>query len=201
MIGKTGIPQADNDIVSSFLGNLYMVFGDLLIDQELATDSEIVQSHSVTRYCDDIYITIDFHPDCSTNVREDYVGALKHRLADMFYFELALNTNAKSRTYWLNNEKQIEDLLATLKKVSPQYHMSDDKEDEHPVTKVKNLFDELRKLKKSQLDPSTKNEFQDEILRDEILKEVFDPSSSNYWLLSTTKNELAKSFRTSILNS
>jgi AbiA family abortive infection protein len=33
--GKSGIPQSDNDIISSFIGYLYLVFGDLCIDDIL----------------------------------------------------------------------------------------------------------------------------------------------------------------------
>jgi AbiA family abortive infection protein len=54
--------------------------------------------------------------------------------------------------------------------VSPQYHVSADQDDEAPVNKVDNIFDELEKLKAASLKPET---FQHE-LQDEILKEVFD---------------------------
>ncbi len=33
--GRVGIPQTDNDVISSFLGYLFLVFGDLFLDQEV----------------------------------------------------------------------------------------------------------------------------------------------------------------------
>jgi AbiA family abortive infection protein len=33
--GKGGIPQTDNDVISSFLGYLYLVFGDLLLEGQI----------------------------------------------------------------------------------------------------------------------------------------------------------------------
>ena len=58
--GRTGIPQADNDILSSFIGHLYLIFSDLLLDQEICKDSAkdpaVVKERSIVRYMDDIYI-------------------------------------------------------------------------------------------------------------------------------------------------
>lgn len=56
--GKSGIPQSDNDIISGFIGHLYMVFGDLFLDDEINKDASIVDKHAIIRYLDDIYISI-----------------------------------------------------------------------------------------------------------------------------------------------
>ena len=45
-----GIPQSDNDITSSYLGFLYLAFGDLLLDQEISKTYEIVESHQLSPY-------------------------------------------------------------------------------------------------------------------------------------------------------
>ncbi|MCO5196934.1 MAG: hypothetical protein M9941_04185 [Anaerolineae bacterium] len=45
--GSLGIPQSDNDITSSYLGFLYLAFGDLLLDQEISKTYEIVESHRI----------------------------------------------------------------------------------------------------------------------------------------------------------
>lgn len=55
--GKSGIPQSDNNIISSFIGYLYLVFSDLFIDDILKTYKEKIDSHKIIRYTDDIYIS------------------------------------------------------------------------------------------------------------------------------------------------
>ena len=58
---ETGIPQADNDIISSYLGYLYLCFSDLLIDDRLNEISEdLIEKFNIYRYMDDIYIIVKY---------------------------------------------------------------------------------------------------------------------------------------------
>jgi AbiA family abortive infection protein len=43
--GKNGIPQGENNIISSFIGHLYLVFGDLFLDDLLAEFKLEIDSH------------------------------------------------------------------------------------------------------------------------------------------------------------
>ncbi|HEY9665149.1 MAG TPA: AbiA family abortive infection protein, partial [Allocoleopsis sp.] len=61
--GKPGIPQSDNNVISDFIGYLYMVFGDLYIDDLLSKYQDSIQSHKIIRYTDDMYISIKFKSD------------------------------------------------------------------------------------------------------------------------------------------
>ena len=58
--GTSGIPQSDNNVISSFIGHLFLVFGDLYLDDELRRHNNLVNRHEIIRYMDDIYISITF---------------------------------------------------------------------------------------------------------------------------------------------
>ena len=58
--GTAGIPQSDNNVISSFIGHLFLVFGDLFLDDEIHKHSDLVNKHTIIRYMDDIYISITF---------------------------------------------------------------------------------------------------------------------------------------------
>jgi AbiA family abortive infection protein len=173
--GDLGIPQSDNDIVSSFIGYLYLVFGDLFLDQELLKDCNTVENYAIIRYMDDIYISVTFYKHVGHAQREIYINSLASRIADCLYNRLGLRLNTKTKLFWLNNEKDIEELLDNLKKVSPSYEgeVADDENTDPPDEKVKRIFRQLENLKKSSLDPTFKQRRE---LDSEILKEVYTPS-------------------------
>ena len=184
--GRIGIPQADNDILSSFIGHLYLIFSDLLLDQEICKDSAVVKEHSIVRYMDDMYIVVSFHNQTARTDREIYISDLAARIADILYRKLGLRLNTKTRLYWLSRDNDKRDLLKNLKRVSSGYEMPDYDEDDKktgPQDKVESIFRQLENLKKRALDP-TFDERSD--LDDEILKEVYDKSVSN--LLRSRRN-------------
>jgi len=170
---RTGIPQTDNDVISSFLGHLYLVFGDLFLDQEVNRDSQIIREHTIIRYVDDMYIMLDFHNNISWADQQIYISSLASRISDCLYQRLGLRLNTKTRLFWLDKQNDIAELLKNLKKVSPGYEVKDDDNKSDPNDKLELIFRQLEKLKRSTLDP-TFNERGD--LEDEILKEVYDKS-------------------------
>ena len=44
--------------LSDFIGYLFLVFGDLYIDDELDKHSDLLDYHSIIRYMDDIYVSL-----------------------------------------------------------------------------------------------------------------------------------------------
>lgn len=181
--GKPGIPQSDNDITSSYIGYLYLVFGDLLIEQEIHKNNDILKSHRIIRYMDDMYISLTFKEDTNHSEREVYINSLSARIADCLYDRLGLRLNTKTRLFWLNRSQDREDLLRNLKKVSPGYEIPDDEEHEHPDEKVERILKQLERLKNAPLDPSF------DLHRDleaEVLKEVYTPSVAQ--LLQKSEN-------------
>lgn len=168
---RRGIPQSDNNIISSVIGYLYLIFGDLLIDGELRKDPAIVERYKIIRYVDDIFVSIKFRDNIEGNQQKEYIESIGARISDLLFYRLGLRLNPKTRFFWLDNPDHLEDLKKSLKKVSPNYYSGfDEIDDETLDNKIDNIFDELRKLKKSSVEPET---FEHE-LSDEILKEVFD---------------------------
>lgn len=181
--GRPGIPQSDNDIISSFIGHLYLVFGDLLIDQEINRANTLTEQHCVIRYMDDMYISLTFDDNAIHKDKETYVSGLASRIADILYQELGLRLNTKTKLYWLSNDADLEDLLRHLKRVSPGHEIADDDTATDPNEKVDSIFRQLEKLNSTPLDP-TFNARKD--LDEEILKEVYNKSV--YELLKKDEN-------------
>lgn len=169
-----GIPQSDNDIISSYIGYLYLVFGDLFIDREIRRENDVVNEYKIIRYMDDTYISITFKQGATRFEREKYINSASARIADCYYVELGLRLNTKTQLYWLNNPKEVESLIANLKRVSPGYEPPEDDEAEHPQNKLNRIFRQLRKLKGSPLDPSfnLRRDIDSETLKDIYIKNV-----------------------------
>ncbi len=62
---RISIPQTDNDVISSFIGNLYLVFSDLFIEQEIRKYTSRIREHAIIRYVDDVYISLEFREHVS----------------------------------------------------------------------------------------------------------------------------------------
>jgi AbiA family abortive infection protein len=167
--GGNGIPQADNDLISSFLGYLYLVFADILIEREVQK-AKFLDNYKIIRYVDDIFICLAFNEFTNQDDQKKYAESLSSRIADLLYYELALRLNPKSRFFCLWDDDHLEQLLSTLKKVSPSYHI-DNEDDEPPANKIENIFHELYKIKGAEIQPELGG---GQDLRDEIFKDVFD---------------------------
>ena len=189
--GGDGIPQSDNSLIASFMGHLYLVFGDLYIEEQLCQDMDIVDEYSITRYVDDIYVSITFKESVGERDQNEYAESLGARVADRLYCKLGLRLNPKTRFFCLGDQDQLDELLAGLKKVSPEYHLSDEQDDEPPARKIDNIFDELNKLKVASIEPET---FKHALI-DEILKEVFDKRVGQMLDMDTNKERIRQTFR------
>jgi AbiA family abortive infection protein len=181
---KGGIPQADNDIISSFLGYLYLTFSDLLIDSEINSYQNSIQKHQIIRYVDDIYLVICFSKEITESQKENIADSITSHVSDLLYFKLHLKLNSKTRLYWLNQKEDRNTLLKDLKKVSPEYHLNDEDNDETPENKVINIFHELEKLKNTRIEFSICS---DGSIESDILKEVYDKTVNQ--LLTKQENQ------------
>ena len=191
--GRRGIPQADNDVISSFIGYLYMVFGDLLLDDLLRQEpfASGLKRYQIIRYVDDINLAIDFNDELDQSSREKVVGAIASHVADMFYYQLGLRFNAKTRLFWLSDDEDRKAFLASVKRVSPEYYVEDDDNDETPQNKIANILQELQELKASRVDGSLR---QDASLQEEVLKEVYDERVDQMLKMQANQDELAVIF-------
>ena len=114
--GRDGIPQMDNDVVSSYIGFLYLIFADMLIDQELTKAEYGLEEHSIIRYMDDMYIVLTFPVTSNRPMREICISAIASRIADCLYLSLGLRLNSKTKLFWLYKPEDAEELLRNLKK-------------------------------------------------------------------------------------
>ncbi len=189
---KGGIPQADNNILSDFLGYLYLTFIDLLIDTEACRYQSCMKEHQVIRYVNDTFIVLKFLETTQQSQKEAIADSLTSQISDLLHYNSGLRLNTKTRLYWLSRPKQKEELLRDLKKVSPEYPCNDDDSEEAPESKIANIFDELQKLKSSSIDISLGY---DGSLQEEILKEVYDESVSQLLEKEENKNKIEEIFK------
>ncbi len=186
--GRTGIPQADNDLSSSFIGYLYLVFGDLFLDQKLSSLKDSLKDYSIIRYMDDIYLSIEFQKTIPRNQREAFVNLLAAAIADYFYQKLGLRLNTKTKLYWLYKKSDRRDLLNSLKKVSPGYDMPSEDKKIKPSRRAQSIIQRLAQLK-----GASPFDEQDD-LSDEIFKEIYDSDVQNLLSKPTNLSRLRKIF-------
>ena len=184
--GKSGIPQADNSIIFNFIGYLYLVFGDLFIDDLLKNYKNIINSHKIVRYTDDIYISITFKQNINQESQGLFIHSVASQIAEILYSQLGLKLNLKTRLYRLSKKEEKKELLKNIRKLSPsdEYFTAlqeDNNEEEKgvepniktPQEKLNNIFRELNKIKKFRVeDYFTRGNS----VQEEILQEVFNKS-------------------------
>ena len=152
--GTSGIPQQNNDVISSFIGHLFLVFGDSFINDKLLQYSDSVESFSIIRYVDDINISITFKEQPGElrgkqsllNLRDKF-NALVPRISDCLYENLGLRVNPKTMIFRLMEENDRELLKQTLKRVSQGIEIPDEANEEAVPNKIDKIFDALKELK------------------------------------------------------
>lgn len=191
---KLGIPQMDNDIVSGFIGYLYLIFGDLLLHDEMRKHSAI-ERYQILRYVDDTYVIITLRDNIQTIERESFAATLMYRVADILYYKLGLKLNNKTKLYWLNRGEDKKILLKSLAKVSPDYHINTETTDKRePEDKIKTIIHELKKLHFSHPDMFFRQDENQELMR-EVFKDVFDKRVSQLLSKKEYKSEINAIFK------
>lgn len=200
---SSGIPQSDNNIISSFIGYLYLVFGDLLIDDVLKKYIAIIDFHKIIRYTDDIYISISFKHGISNEDQGNIIHSIASQISEVLYSRLSLKLNLKTRLYRMAKQEEKEELLKNIRKASPGDEYIDiSEEDKHrekeieaatetTQEKLDKVFEELRKIKKSRVEDYF---IRDESTQDEILQTVFDKSVEQILDKPENKNKIRSIF-------
>ncbi|OAB55394.1 hypothetical protein AY599_06730, partial [Leptolyngbya valderiana BDU 20041] len=153
--GKTGIPQADNDIISSFLGYLYLIFADIWID-EILKDQPSLEEHKIIRYVDDIYVFLIFKEELNEITKNKVIVEVSQKISDVIYYKLKLKINSqKTSLYRLHKEEDRKKILENL--VSPEQEVNSDREDdevdtESPTTKIQKIFKVIEQIKQDDSD-------------------------------------------------
>lgn len=202
--GKSGIPQSDNNIISSFIGYLYLVFGDLFIDDILVKNRDTIDSHKIIRYTDDIYISITFKQNITQESQGLFIHLLASQIAEILYSQLGLKLNLKTRLYRLSKKEEKEELLKAIRKSSPsnEYFSAIQEEEEEekeiepivktPQSKLDKIFRELRKIKKSRVEDYF---IRGNSAQEEILQEVFDRSVEQILNKPENKKKIKQIFK------
>ena len=199
--GTSGIPQSDNNVISSFIGHLFLVFGDLFFDDELRKHGDSVDSYTIIRYVDDIYISITFKEQ-NSNLRgarakidlRNQFNSLAPRISDCLYENLGLRLNPKTQLFILENEKDKEKLEKSLKKISQGIEIPDEENNEPFADKTKKIFDQLKKLKNSSIAPYFPEPRELDEEEEEVLKGVYDDRVYQMLKQSTNKSRLRRIF-------
>lgn len=150
--GASGIPQSDNNIISDFIGHLFLVFGDLFLDEEIRQHNDSIKCHSIFRYVDDLYISITLKEQ-DRALRTELLNSLAPRITDCLHAKLGLRLNPKTRLFDLRNQGDTEALERNLKQVSEGNEIEHDEVNAHPEEKIRNIFDQLTKLKRYPVAP------------------------------------------------
>jgi len=165
--GTPVIVQSYQNIISGFLGYLYLLFGDMIImDCILKMDPEkkIIQGHKVIRYVDDTFLSLTFTQGLSAKKKKYFILKLLNSLAERYYTELNLRFNKKFGLYFLDNEKDIKMLASRIKKPSLVFVQEDDEmvEETLPSEKKKKATKKKVNIKKQNLDQATIVSLKDE---------------------------------------
>jgi len=187
-----GIPQLDNDILSSFLGYLYLLYADLGLDDEVKKSKDFFDEYHIFRYIDDIYISIVFKSTIKLKEREKYVSNLGTTLADYYYNNFGLRINDKTEVFYLSKKNDKKRFVESIKKIShPEYYTGSDK-DKKPQDMVEEIFKVLDNLKKFRLGQSFTYLSKPE---EDILKNIFEKPISQLFNSKPVKTRLTKLFK------
>ena len=188
--GTSGIPQSDNNVVSSFIGHLFLVFGDLYLDDELLKHKNLFESHKIFRYMDDIYVSITFEQE-AIELRSNF-NTLVPGIADCLNQKLGLRLNPKTTIFQLKEEADREALIANLKMVS--LDDDDDENDGPPEKKIEEIFKQLRLLKNAPSAPHFQEHTKSKFNREQftyVLKGMYDEN-----VVETLEDPERPSYRT-----
>jgi len=202
---SSGIPQGENNIISSFIGHLYLVFADLFIDDVLKKHINVIEFHKIIRYTDDIYISITFKDQIKHENQGILIHSIASQISEVLYSRLSLKLNSKTRLYRMAKPGEKEELLKNIRKasLSDGYASLDEEENqdkktgvsvETPQEKLDKIFDELRKIKESRVEDYFIRDSltQDE---DEALQEVFNKSVEQILDKPENKKEIGLIFK------
>jgi len=196
MRDRNGIPQSGNDIISGFLGYLFLVFADLQIDDYIVTtNKDLLKSFKIIRYVDDIYIVLDFKGSTTVDEQKAYSINLLSYISDLLYYNFGLRVNNKTRLILVDSEERKEEVKKNLKKASSNLPVSnDDLQVSGPQEKLNILFNSLRQLKEISLDALFYGEKNESGLDPEVFKEIYNDQVGNIIMKSENIEELKHIF-------
>lgn len=195
MKNKLGIPQVDNDIISGYLGHLYLTFIDLEIDSLMKIKS--YYDYKIIRYMDDLYLI--FEPIDINNKGDakkeaiDILGAVK----DLVYNKYGLKINNKTNIYFFKNENEKRNFFqdtknhSVIKFLETPIDVQDNNKHDDPQTIINDIFQELEKIK----DEGVEIELGTNEIEQHTLHKIFDSRVKQLLNKSDNKKKLEQVFQ------
>ncbi|OWY22674.1 AbiA family abortive infection protein [Sphingobacteriales bacterium UPWRP_1] len=148
--GEIGIPQSYSNIVSSYIGYLYLVFGDYTIYDSIYKIYEQgkIKYFRISRYIDDTYIILDFEEGTSKQIKSNITYDLINAIAEDYYTKFNLRFNKKLAVYLLEDEEDEE--IEEIKKGFFSFYDGDEIFIEQPTKKEKKKKKNKKKDKKQE---------------------------------------------------
>lgn len=177
----------------------------MFVDDLLNSYKDVLLSHRIIRYVDDVYISLTFRKNISKTEQGSCIHAISSQISELFYRKLNLKLNAKTKLYHLADEREKKDILNSIRKVSHgdgyflnAEQINSKEEDENERTpaeliqeKIDSIFAELIKIKKSKIDDYFVGEGS---AQQEILQQIFDKSVDNYLNKEENKCKIKRTF-------
>lgn len=194
---RNGIPQSGTDIISGFLGYLYLVFADLEIDDFVSeTGRHILKDFKIIRYVDDIFLVLNFND--STSVEDQKTNAINwlSYISDLLYYKFGLRVNNKTKLFLIDSDEHKQEVRRNLKKASSDLPVANDDfpDNTGPQAKLDVIFDSLKRLKEISLDALFYGEKGGNNLDPEIFKEVYNDQVNNILVKTENMEELKRIF-------
>lgn len=115
MNGQDGIPQSDNDIITSFISSLYMKLIDIdIISIIKDLKIENLKKYKIIQYCDDTYLILDFNEMDKNDIYID-INRVIQEISLNLVKKYNLKFNNKSNIFDLSIESDFFNLKKNIK--------------------------------------------------------------------------------------
>lgn len=144
-----GIPQSDNDVISDFLGFLFLSLVDLSLE-DLLQKFLSGQNFSIVRYVDDYYVVVDLPENLNTAEVGKLAKKMAEKISDLFHDRWQLSLNDKASVFDCTDQTDFRSLTDKIKRVSnPFSYVEIDDDDDGILERAALLLDLLAELKES----------------------------------------------------
>jgi len=140
---KKWIPQSDENIISSYISDLFLLKSDFKIIDFLKSEKI---NFSFFRYVDDMFFIFD---EDNLWIYKEQPFLLLQKFSDIIYNEVNIRLNKdKNSIFYLNDEEKWRSFLKEMKNISQISHVIENDDEWKIEHKVKDIFDTIKNIKK-----------------------------------------------------
>ena len=176
-----GIPQSDNNVISSLISNIYLTFFDIEILDILKNKKNEILDYKITRYVDDIYIFLNLK-----DKKKIYCLELVKEFSEILFKKLKLKFNNKLLITDLRDREEVDNLKNNLKLTSLNENFYSS-ENVNIVSDFDLLMKELKKMNSvenllnNNIDKSILNMIYDEKMKDYMKSPEIEQELKTYF--------------------